>query len=81
MKAQTDDCFELYCNLTPFAEHSFGSWQQFAAQHLCQPLTFDKHNYKVLLQQHDVTVREMLEQKRRADKLQVRQHHKILRSL
>jgi hypothetical protein len=81
MEASMEECFKSYCDLTPFVERSLTSWQQFSAQHMCQPLTFNKHNYEVLLQQYDATVRKLLEQKRCAVKLQVSQHHASVRSL
>jgi hypothetical protein len=80
MEASMEECFKSYCDLTPFAERCLTSWQQFSAQHMCQPLTFNKHNYEVLLQQHDVAVRELLGQKQRAVKLQVSPHHASVRS-
>jgi CCR4-NOT transcription complex subunit 1 TTP binding domain len=52
MKAQINDCFEIYCAQRPFAERCLESWQQFAAQHLRQPLTFYEHNYKELAQRN-----------------------------
>eukprot|EP00953_Heterococcus_sp_UTEX-ZZ885_P022275 12332-Heterococcus_DN1.PRE.4 len=70
MEASMEECFKSYCDLTPFVERCFTSWQLFAAQHMCQPLTFNQHNYEVLLQQHDATRQELLGQKQRAAKLQ-----------
>jgi hypothetical protein len=75
MEALIEECFRMYLALMPFVERCLTSWQQFSAQHMCQPLTFNKHNYEVLLQQHDTTVQELLEYKQRADKLQASQHH------
>jgi hypothetical protein len=75
MEASMKECFISYCALTPFVERCFTSWQLFAAQHMCQALTFNQHNYEVLLLQHDATGRELLEQKQRADELQASQHY------
>jgi hypothetical protein len=50
MEASIEKCFKSYCDVTPFVERCLTSWQQFSAQHLCQPLTFNKHNYKALMQ-------------------------------
>jgi hypothetical protein len=80
MEASMEECFTSYCDLTPFVERCFTSWQLFAAQHMCQPLTFNQHNYEVLLQQHDATRQELLGQKQRAAKLQASQHHASVRS-
>eukprot|EP00953_Heterococcus_sp_UTEX-ZZ885_P038679 19856-Heterococcus_DN1.PRE.1 len=70
MEASMQECFKAYCELTPFVERCFTSWQQFAALHMCQALTFNQHNYEVLLQRHDATVKELLGQKQRAAELQ-----------